>query len=506
MTIALVLLTVSYVTDTGLMHGLIFTKWLWLAVMAIPIGIVTAFNLLFKPAKPDVAHADILVVLLFGWVLVRTLMSGHGTGNLLFYAVPVIIVWLFVRLFITDRRTMIWTLIIYLSIVGIQCILGLLQLYGFAPSLHSMYNITGTFHNPGPYSGFLVSGLPMALGLSMSHLSDFPNGRKEGIKSTILPAYFVHYVKNRTGITLPDSGTLLKYFSQIVIVLILLVLPAARSRAAWLGGLVGSAYILWAFRYDLKTALRISVLSQRFSALQKKFAIGLSILLSVVIIAGLYKLKQGSADGRLLMWRVSWEMIKDKSIMGYGPGGFEANYSNYQAEWFRCGNGTPEQELVAGTPDAPFNEFIRVWVEYGAVGILFIFSTILLIFGFRFKVQGFKFRVQGSEQKKQGTRNFKLKIRNPEHETRNLKPGTVLKGSMLSIIIFSLFSYPLDVAPIVVQFVILSALIVNVKSTNPKTIKQGRLNVRTVERQNGKTIERINDRTTKRSNDRTDKR
>ena len=33
---------------------------------------------------------------------------------------------------------------------------GLLQVYGYEPSKHSLYALTGSFYNPGPYSGFLI--------------------------------------------------------------------------------------------------------------------------------------------------------------------------------------------------------------------------------------------------------------------------------------------------------------------------------------------------------------
>ena len=33
---------------------------------------------------------------------------------------------------------------------------ALLQVYGYEPSKHSLYALTGSFYNPGPYSGFLI--------------------------------------------------------------------------------------------------------------------------------------------------------------------------------------------------------------------------------------------------------------------------------------------------------------------------------------------------------------
>ena len=46
---------------------------------------------------------------------------------------------------------------------GIEAVWGLRQLYGYAVSNHSLYVLTGSFFNPGPYSGYLAMILPVCL-------------------------------------------------------------------------------------------------------------------------------------------------------------------------------------------------------------------------------------------------------------------------------------------------------------------------------------------------------
>ena len=53
-----------------------------------------------------------------------------------------------------------WVLII---LGGIEAIWGLRQIYGFAVSNHSLYALTGSFYNPGPYSGYLAMIFPLCL-------------------------------------------------------------------------------------------------------------------------------------------------------------------------------------------------------------------------------------------------------------------------------------------------------------------------------------------------------
>src|SRR5690606_24631037 len=47
----------------------------------------------------------------------------------------------------------------------IQAVYGNLQLWGYYPSYHSGFKMTGSFFNPGPYAGFLAVVFSVALGM-----------------------------------------------------------------------------------------------------------------------------------------------------------------------------------------------------------------------------------------------------------------------------------------------------------------------------------------------------
>lgn len=53
-----------------------------------------------------------------------------------------------------------WALIFWGSMEAVR---GICQLYGFSDSGHSLYAMTGSFFNPGPYSGYLAMVLPVCL-------------------------------------------------------------------------------------------------------------------------------------------------------------------------------------------------------------------------------------------------------------------------------------------------------------------------------------------------------
>lgn len=489
-------LACSLVGGEGLMQGSEVGKWLWIQML----GGITLMGLsMLMPSylrSSTFGYIDWMILALLVGSLPVAVGSSNQLPSFFFTAVPVFVLWLFLRMFFCYNHRVVTALLVYLLFVAIQCTYGLLQIYGFFDSLHSLFPVTGTFHNPGPFSGFVVSGLPIALGL---YWLTRENRQKEvlGESHRVVKVLGQEF---KTPILFFQSHRWLNYYAQTLIVLLLLVLPAGRSRAAWLAGLVGCLYVCYKLGVWRSAIIRVkccvdlfgntrrgiaklktqnsnlitptpeyqSLTSQIIPPYSKlrKLVLCMVLILSIVAGAwGLYKLKQGSADGRLLMWQVSWEMVKDKPLLGWGSGGFEAHYGNYQAQWFKSGKGTQAQELVAGTPDAPFNELVRVAVCYGLVGMV----VVLLVLGSLFFTYHMpKFLTQEAKM----CFNIEPQTQNPEPKTPNsehrplateLKTLAILQGGILSIVVFSLFSYPLDVAPIVVQAVVLMALIANLK-------------------------------------------
>ena len=424
--------TAVFSAGTELMNGLIISKWLWLAFISVPVGIVTVIFLIIKPVKPVFGITDIFVLILSGLIFVQ----GNLTGLFLLQFLSVIIAWIFIRVMFTEKKQSEQIILIYLLFVGIQCVYGLLQLYGILPSHYSQFLITGFFHNPGPFSGYIVSGLPISLGLFLHtrHKKQIVADEKQTNQINETP--LLKRSLFNLSLKLPDENTVIYYFSIIMLVLLLLVLPSTRSRAAWLGGITGCVFVL--LSYYNKTTLNHWFQSKlrSCSLLQKTLLYLAGLIIVFLSLAGLYKFKQGSADGRLLMWQISWNMIKDRPVTGWGSGGFQAQYGNYQANWFRNGNGTPAQELVAGMPESPFNEPLRIAVAYGFIGLLLFLCLVCCLFF------------------NSGSTDLKLQL---------------LKSGLISILVFSLFSYPLDTAPIVLQFVVLSALITNIKIINKQS-------------------------------------
>jgi hypothetical protein len=152
----------------------------------------------------------------------------------------------------------------------------------------------------------------------------------------------------------------------------------------------------------------------------------LVFLLFFIFLVSLYFMKKDSADGRILIWHCTYELFKNKPLLGYGVDGFTANYMLSQADFFMH-NSQHHFEILADNVKHPFNEFLKLGVEQGLIGIFFIFFVILWY--------------------------IRVKKKNNLNQRRK-----VALSFLLSLGIFANFSYPLNY-PFVWIGIILSIVI-----------------------------------------------
>jgi O-antigen polymerase len=223
--------------------------------------------------------------------------------------------------------------------VIISCFLqagyGILQFFNILSSHSITYNVVGSFDNPAGFAGSLCAGLPFTF-------------------------YFLQY-----------SNKKVQWASWCALFVIVLGVLLSESRA-------GSISIF--------TVLVIYFIHQNKNKFHYKKHIGsfllcLSFLLISIFVISVtvYHLKKDSADGRLLIWRCTWEMIKHEPFTGYGVGGFSAHYMDYQAQYFKE---HPDSQfaILADNIKSPFNEYLSVGVQFGILTwVLLIAAGIFLI-------------------------------------------------------------------------------------------------------------------------------
>ena len=225
------------------------------------------------------------------------------------------------------RRAIVWSL---LAFGEKEAVLGLLQVYGYAPSNHSLYGLTGSFYNPGPYSGFLAMCLPLAL-------HEWLEGKK-----------------------------IWKHVALGALILMVVVLPSGMSRSAWLAAIVASGYV-WGMHYR-----------GRLCRYRKFFWIGGLLLIVSSICA--YHWKKDSADGRLLMWKVSVQAVMEHPWQGVGWEHVAGAYGDAQERYFASDLATEQEEYVAGAPEYVFNEYLQVAMAWGVPALCGICVLVLVAF------------------------------------------------------------------------------------------------------------------------------
>lgn len=100
-----------------------------------------------------------------------------------------------------------------------------------------------------------------------------------------------------------------------------------------------------------------------------------SVWMVILIICGicfmylLYQYREGSANVRLLIWRVSFELFKDSPIWGHGISSFAGMYMNYQME-FISHAASPLLDAIADDNINPFNEYILIACEQGIIAAI----------------------------------------------------------------------------------------------------------------------------------------
>ncbi len=291
-----------------------------------------------------------------------------------------------IRLLVSSDRTSRSIVFLCLCLIGItESVWGLAQLSGFLPSYHALYRFTGSLFNPGPYCGMLAILLPLALYLGL---------RK-------------------------PSHPLIAHTGLICSTAVIILLPAGMSRSAWIAALAGCGWVLWKHG-SLASAIR------NFFRLKRRYFLPvafLCLLLLCGIGTGMYALKKDSADGRLLMWKVSGMAVEEAPWTGQGPGSFAGAYGKAQASYFTNQPHSSQEEYVAGCPEYGFNEYLQITTELGIIGLLLFAGTVLSAFR------------QACEQHQAG-----------------------IAGSLIAFAVFAFFSYPFSVLPLSLLFVVFIAL------------------------------------------------
>lgn len=201
-----------------------------------------------------------------------------------------------------------------------------------------------------------------------------------------------------------------------LIILFAILLPATWSRAAWLSSAICLGIIYW----DKWKQWKWLVLAA-----------------GLLLAAGLYFLKKGSADGRLVIYIISLFSICRHPLFGSGISSFCHRYAEGMSAFSAS---HPDFDFRnADVTSSAFNSLLQIGVEQGLVGVCLAVALITILL---------------------------LRL----HRT-----GKVLCMGLLCLVLFSMFSYPFDLLPYQIIFVLIAAFAGTghqiVKWSNSKIVK-----------------------------------
>lgn len=311
------------------------------------------------------------IVLVVWWLYITTyayLQTTYPVSGIVLQATVLLGIYLALRVLFGIKRVpgnVLAALIVLWALV--ETGIGFHQLLT-GRSRHYLYPMTGTFLNPGPFGTMLATGQVMAVALWRKYSGKV---RPEVVRQYLVPS---------------------------ILLLLACVLMSTWSRAAILASVIS---LLYMYRTEVRP--------------YRWWIVGGGGVLALMY----YLLKQGSADGRGIIWWVSGHCILEHPWIGTGIGSFKHQYAQTMAG---LTEGMPDGSMQsADVLDYAFNEWMHIGVEQGFVGLLFAGCTALLILRYA------------------------------------RKEGSTLKWCLPILLITSLFSYTFELLPFQIILVVVMA-------------------------------------------------
>ena len=346
----------------------------WLAILLVALWIYKA-----QQADPDTMRLDEFAASAILFLSLRLVFQAWGE---LRYAAYIAI----------------FTLGIYEGWLGIG------QALGFEYSNHSLFKITGSLFNPGPYGGLMATiGVCAATHIIVEY----------GEAAAIVKRNFSAIVRSSQCVV-----KLMVYALALVAAMLsVIVLPATMSRAAWVAVAVASIFVVL-------NESHIKGYIGRWFTLNRWRGVMVAAVATIGIAVGAlwaYSVKQDSANGRLLMWKIDMLIMLDNPF-GVGIGKFAGAFGREQATYFKLMPHSEGEEIVAGCPEAAFNEYMQFGAETGFLGFILLILLVAL------------------------------------SAYKGVSRHTPAGYSLLALAVFAMFSYPFGVPSLRVLFVVMLAL------------------------------------------------
>ncbi len=267
---------------------------------------------------------------------------------------------------ISQRYRWRWLVYVMIMAAAANATVGIYQFFGGSGALHLVVNgrffrAFGTFGQPNPFGGFMGMIAPLAVMMTLGHLT------------TLWQQWQLHGKLNRPALVASVStGTLAG--------IIVLALFMSWSRGAWLAfiasfGVMTLAYPhrLWHSVGLLFTGVSLMIFAWYANLIPIPIATRLqSVVLDVSALDDARGVEITTANyaniERLAHWQAAIRMAQDNFWMGVGAGNYEIAYISYQLiNW---------DEALGHA----HNYYLNVFSETGAIGLLAYISLWIMIY------------------------------------------------------------------------------------------------------------------------------
>ena len=343
-TVYIVFLTVciAAAVDTHLFVYPSLSRSLLMECGLLLLALVAFIHLMLSRTVMPVGGLCVFVALWMGYILLHSRLSEvtelYRTVYLCVTLLSVISLSYCLRAgLLTQER--IYSGLLVIGLIHVFCVFA--QRMGFMEPESSLYPVTGACDNPNVTAMYLAGCVPL----------------------------IVHRLR--------CSDRKVAYVVFLVLALFAVVL--LRCRTAYIGLAVEAAVVLFFMSLSKDSRIKgFSLLKNSegdnpkiHSSIGKVFLAVVTLLVVSVAAVRMYQMKRDSADGRLLVWKVSASMIAEHP-MGCGYGLFPKHYNLRQAEYFHEEHGTETERRNASFVYMAYNDFLEHGVEGGVLGMLFL--------------------------------------------------------------------------------------------------------------------------------------
>jgi len=264
----------------------------------------------------------------------------------------------FIRTY-AQRNHIFWSLV---AVCFISSLYAVFQFYNiefkFWARQGGRGNIFSTFGNPNRYSGFVGGVIPVMVGYFL-----VVRGIRKWILGAVIPLTFTGMMMTFT------RGALMGLGVAILVMLVVIIFYK------------GFGF----FRHYL---LRFSYLILVFGAVVAIFStenfINISRYTVVERASSAVAAQEVSVRQRLMIWKISLMMAKDRPVIGQGVGTYKYHYLVYQGKYFEDPKNQDELKLAVWAREA-HNEYVQILAEMGILGFIFWFWFLFTFFRGRYR-------------------------------------------------------------------------------------------------------------------------